>query len=395
MEEARGALLALPVPGQNRLHVRDAQLLLGFDRVREGFLVFRFLPHQHFPSRLGAVLVPVRRAARDRLIAFAEGEVGGVARLRGLVLPGLHGVLDQIGRHDDVLRVDVDLVQREGVRDVGDFVVLHLAGDVAVAFEEHDLPGFVAVRHRVGATARGVAVLRHESDRDVDGFAGGLRALGHQAADPVADAAVDHRVLLFEGLVAVVRDDGDAVLVDEAVRERIPGRVQRLRPVVAVGVRDLRDLRGRGFVRDHLARLVVGRRHPILAHDDAKVVVFVVPDDDLARRRDVLSDHHGRAGRGVDRHPGDRRRHGRHQHLMSELHVSPPLGSGDRLVGPVRLISSHARKSAAPGQLGFGPSAGRRGARLQAAYAFPTIAALGTKSSFSASQTQRFPSCMS
>ena len=105
-----------------------------------------------------------------------------------------------------------------------------------------DLPGFLAVGDRVGAAFREVAVLPEEVDRDVDGVAGARRALGHQAADAVADAAVlgRHDVVLVDP-GAGVRYDHDAVFIDEAVREGGAVRVEGLGPVKAEGVLDLRD----------------------------------------------------------------------------------------------------------------------------------------------------------
>ena len=299
MEEAARAGFALPVAGDDLLDVRDRELLGRLHRVREGFLIHRFLAHQHFPSGLGAVLVPVGGTAFNRLIGLAEGEVGVVAGLGGLVVAGLDRMFDQVGRHDDVLGVDVDLVKGEGVGNVRDFVVLNLAGDVAMALEEHDLPGFVVVGDGVGTAASNVAVLRDEVDGDVDGVAGRLGAFGEQAADAVADATVNNRILFFERVVAVVRHDGDAVFIDEAVGEGIAVRMQGLRPIEAVRMGNLRNLGGRRFVRDEFAGLVVGSRNPVLARDDAEVIVLVVTDHDLAGGGNVLADHDRGAGGGV------------------------------------------------------------------------------------------------
>ena len=299
MEEAARAGFTLPVAGDDLLDVRDRELLGRLHRVREGFLIHRFLAHQHFPSGLGAVLVPVGGTAFNRLIGLAEGEVGVVAGLGGLVVAGLDRMFDQVGRHDDVLGVDVDLVKGEGVGNVRDFVVLNLAGDVAMALEEHDLPGFVVVGDGVGTAASNVAVLRDEVDGDVDGVAGRLGAFGEQAADAVADAAVNTRILFFERVVAVVRHDGDAVFIDEAVGEGIAVRMQGLRPIEAVRMGNLRNLGGRRFVRDEFAGLVVGSRNPVLARDDAEVIVLVVTDHDLAGGGNVLADHDRGAGGGV------------------------------------------------------------------------------------------------
>lgn len=53
----------------------------------------------------------------------------------------------------------------------------------------------------VGTAASNVAVLRDEVDGDVDGVAGRLGAFGEQAADAVADAAVNNRILFFDVLL--------------------------------------------------------------------------------------------------------------------------------------------------------------------------------------------------
>ena len=68
-------------------------------------------------------------------------------------------------------------------------------------------------------------------------------------------------------------------------------------------MRNLRNLGGRRFVRDQFAGLVVGCRNPVLARDDAKVIVLVVANYDLACGGNVLADHDRGAGRGVH---GDR-----------------------------------------------------------------------------------------
>ncbi len=70
-------------------------------------------------------------------------------------------MLDEIGGHNDVLGIDVHLVESEGIRDVGHFIVLDLASDVAMALEEHDLPGFIPIGNGVGATAGRVAIFGH------------------------------------------------------------------------------------------------------------------------------------------------------------------------------------------------------------------------------------------
>ena len=75
--------------------------------------------------------------------------------------------------------------------------------------------------------------------------------------------------------------------------------MQGLRPIEAVRMGNLRNLGGRLFVCDELAGLVVGSRNPVLARDDAEVIVLVVTDHDLAGGGNVLADHDRGAGGGV------------------------------------------------------------------------------------------------
>ena len=165
------------------------------------------------------------------------------------------------------------------------------------------LPGFVRVSDRIRAAFREVAVLAEKLDGDVDGVTGARGALGHQAADAVADAAIlgRHDVVLVNAR-AGIRDDRDAVFIDEAVGEGGAGRIEGLRPEEAEGLFNLRNGGGSLFELDHFAGLVSGSRDLVLSSQNAAAVVLIVAHENVARGAGVLADDDRRAGGGVEGH---------------------------------------------------------------------------------------------
>ena len=184
------------------------------------------------------------------------------------------------------------------------------------------LPGFVRVGDRVGAAFREVAVLAEELDGDVDGIAGARGALGHQAANAVADAAVleRHDVVLINAR-AGVGDDHDAVFIHEPVGEGGAGRIVGLGPEEAVGLFNLRDRSGGFFKLDHFTLFVGGGGHPVLGGQNAAAVVFVMADENVTRSADVLADDHGRAGGGVETHGTESGADGKRSECHLKIHL--------------------------------------------------------------------------
>ena len=308
---------------QEVLHVFNAELLRGRGAVGELFGVGDLHAEDLFPGERVARLVVVGRTAFRGSDGRAEVEVVVDPLLGGLVATLFDGAFDHARSDDDVFRIrGVDLVHHEVVRDVDDFVVLHAAGHPGVALVDGELPGFVRIGDRVGAAFREVAVLAEEVDGDVNGVAGARRTFGHQTADAVADAAVlDGLNVFFVDARAGVRDDRDAVFIDEAVRERGARRVVGLRPVEGVGVFDLRDFGRGGFELDRFALLVVRGGNPVLGRENATAVVFVVADDDRARLAHVLADDHRRAGVGVEGGEAGEKAQSERAELKSLAHV--------------------------------------------------------------------------
>ena len=293
MHEAR-TLLMRPVCGHDGLHILHRELSLNSDGVREGFLIapgVRRRSGEHGQRSLRAVLVPVRGTALDRLIGAAERKIRKVAGMRRHVPLRLNRMLDQVGRHQNVaFRHIVQPPEREGIRHKNDFVVLHFSRNIPMAAKQHDLPGFVPVGHRIGSTLIPIAVLRLKRNGDLHGFPCGRGPLGENAPNAVANAALTNRLAALEGVVAVVRNDDDAFFVHEVVGIRAPGGMQRLHPEVAERAGRLRNLRRIGFKRHPFARRVIGGRHPVLRRHDAKIIVFVVTDENFPRRGCGLAD---------------------------------------------------------------------------------------------------------
>ena len=225
------------------LDLLDAHLLRLSRAVRELFRIRDVLTDQLLPREVVSRKVVARSAALCGRDGHAEVEVVVDPGNGWLVAAVLDRSLNHAGRHDDVFRISgVDVIHHEIVRDVDNLIVLHAASHPGVALMNGDLPGFLAVGDRVGAAFGEVTVLPEKIDRDVNGVAGARRALGHQAADAVADAAVlgRHDVVLVDAR-AGVRHDHDAVFIDEAVREGGAVRVEGLGPVEAEGVLHLWD----------------------------------------------------------------------------------------------------------------------------------------------------------
>ena len=76
-----------------------------------------------------------------------------------------------IGSSGDIGILEIELVKGKRIGDEGNFIVADLAGEISVTAKQGDLPGFVAVGDRVGAAHVEEAVLLHQVDDDVDGFA--------------------------------------------------------------------------------------------------------------------------------------------------------------------------------------------------------------------------------
>ena len=292
------------VRAQQVLHVVNRPLLRGDGGVRELFRIRDVLADDLVPGEVVAAGVVVGGAAFGRSDGNAVVEVAVDAFLGGLVATVLDGALDHARSNDDVLGVScVNLVHHEVVRNVDNFIVLHAPCDPRIALMNGQLPGFVRVSDRISAAFREVAVLAEKLDGDVDGVTGARGALGHQAADAVADAAIlgRHDVVLVNAR-AGIRDDRDAVFIDEAVGEGGAGRIEGLRPEEAEGLFNLRNGGGSLFELDHFAGLVSGSRDPVLSSQNAAAVVLIVAYENVARGAGVLADDDRRAGGGVEGH---------------------------------------------------------------------------------------------
>ena len=131
-------------------------------------------------------------------------------------------------------------------------------------------------------------------------MAGGRRALGHDAAQVEADAALaEPRGVfgVFFGVHAAVADDQHALVVVEGIgRRHAAGGAFHLAPIEAVRVRRLWDDGVPVFGGQRFAGSVVGGGDTAVSVDEASAVVFVVADDHMPRRRNFAPDHHGRTG---------------------------------------------------------------------------------------------------
>ena len=309
------------VQTQNGLDVVNAEFAIRCDAVRELFRIGDLLAGDVVPGKLVAAAIVFGSASFRRLNGQTVVEVVVDACLGGLVAAVLNRTLNQSGSDDDVFRVGgVHFADHEVVRDVDDFIVLNATRHPGVALVNGDLPGFVLVCHRVGAAFGEVAVFAEQFDGDVDGLFSGMSAFGHQTADAVADAAVLKFLIVVVDAGAGVGDDDDAGVIDKTVGEGGAVGIQRLRPVKAQCFGNLRNLGGRGFVRDHFAGIVLGRRYIVLRIEDASAVVFVVADDDMARCGNGLADDHGGASKGVDGNGCDCGRDGAGEKRFAEGH---------------------------------------------------------------------------
>ena len=306
---------------QNGFDVINAEFAIRRDAVRELFRIGDLLAGDVVPGQFVAAAVVFGGASFRRLNGQTIVEVVVDAGLGGLVAAVLNRALDEARGDDHVLRVGgVHFADHEVVRDVDDFIVLNAACHPGVAFVNGDLPGFVFVGHRVSAAFREVAVFAEQFDGDVDGFLSGVSAFGHQTADAVTDAAVLELLIVVVDAGAGVGNDDDAGVIDKTVGEGRAVGVERLRPIKAQRFGNLRNLGGRGFVRDHFAGFVLGRRYIVLRIENATAVVFVVSDDDVARCGNRLADDHGGASKGVDGNGCDCGRDGAGEKRFAEGH---------------------------------------------------------------------------
>ena len=137
---------------------------------------------------------------------------GRVAALRD-------GVLDQIGRRDDIGRVRaVDRANRERIGYEHHAVVGDALGDKAAAAHGIDHPGFVAVGDGIVARFARIAVTLEKLAGDFDGLTRGFGALGHEAAQEKGNTPVrEIGAFRVKGASARVRADDEACFVRKAL----------------------------------------------------------------------------------------------------------------------------------------------------------------------------------
>ena len=123
------------------------------------------------------------------LVSHGKIKVAVVARHLRCVAAFFDGVFNQIGRSNDVFMVvEIHVTDGKHVRDEHHFVVRNAFGNVVVALDYIQAPGFIFVCNGVIAGRTEVAVFIQEFCCNFHGFASRVSTFGHDAAKQEPDA---------------------------------------------------------------------------------------------------------------------------------------------------------------------------------------------------------------
>ena len=100
-----GAIHLVRLSAHNLLHVPRCDFFFRDNGLRDGVVIFNHFTGHDLHEGLHTLFVPVCGATTIRLIGFTEIEVGIVTRLGRFVGADLNGMLDQVGRSNDIFLI--------------------------------------------------------------------------------------------------------------------------------------------------------------------------------------------------------------------------------------------------------------------------------------------------
>ena len=100
-----GAIHLVRLSAHNLLHVPRCDFFFRDNGLRDGVVIFNHFTGHDLHEGLHTLFVPISSATTVGLVGFAEVEVGIVTGLRRLIGADLNGMLDQVGRSNDIFLI--------------------------------------------------------------------------------------------------------------------------------------------------------------------------------------------------------------------------------------------------------------------------------------------------